>query len=276
MKLLHITSIVLMAAAFNASAQASSEKTHETKVRLQKTEIINGVEKKIDTTYLVKGPIILSEIAKLGGVDLPELPNLEQHLKISENESKEASQQDKNNKTIVVTTEISGSNYDSIVADVELSEEIRRALKAAGADESNFNNGKTVYVATPNKTDSSVISFGKVLIVKTSKLSDLTAKDHSVPSSKTIEKSNQLQLSSIEISPNPNSGTFNVKFELPNKGDATLTVRSPEGKTIYRETLKSFAGKYDKEISLGIQSAGLYYIELQQNKKTATKKLLIE
>jgi PKD repeat protein len=81
--------------------------------------------------------------------------------------------------------------------------------------------------------------------------------------------------SEITVFPNPNKGTFQVDFNVTEKGNYTLEIVNVLGEVIYTEKLGDFAGHYRKQINLSGYSKGCYFIQLGNKKETLTCKLLM-
>jgi hypothetical protein len=85
----------------------------------------------------------------------------------------------------------------------------------------------------------------------------------------------KLEVSDLKLYPNPSDGNFRLSFSLPEKGDLSIRVTNIEGKVIYKEDVKDFGGKYEKQISLSENPAnGIYFLNIEQNGKQLFKKIL--
>ena len=208
---------------------------------------------------------------------LPPLPDLQEHLIISENKAADESSTTNNiKKVIVFTDKIEGYEFDSLIVDEKLNTEIQKVLKAAGAEGESLKIDKTVCVTNSQSGDKTNNRIEKIIIVKTSKISEPSAKDLNSLGIKYAEPNKMLDLNTLEVSPNPNTGKFNLKFDLASQGDVLINIIAPDGKIVFSESLRNFSGNYNKEIILSKQNTGIYYLKIQQNQKTAVKKLVIE
>lgn len=275
MKTIHILMLGLSSIHFMATAQSTAQSKQETKVRVKKIEVVNGVEKITDTTYTVQGPININKLDQLPNSGIPPLPNLQEHLVVSEGELKNENESN-TKKIIVITNEITGNQFDSIVIDDKLKNEIDRALEAAEKDGGKLKVEKTVCIDTSKDGQKSSNRIEKIIIVKTSKISDVSNDELKILGLHLTEQNKLRTVNSIEVAPNPSSGQFNLKFELTTEGDTQISVLSSDGKIIYDEVLKDFKGSYNKEITLSDKTAGIYFVKVQQNHKTAVKKLVIQ
>ena len=86
---------------------------------------------------------------------------------------------------------------------------------------------------------------------------------------------NELDLEDLVFFPNPSNGEFTLKFELEDEGDVLIRIVNFDGKLIYNEKLKNFFGQYDKKIDIKDQPSGTYFLNVEQNGKMSTSKLLI-
>jgi hypothetical protein len=87
---------------------------------------------------------------------------------------------------------------------------------------------------------------------------------------------NNLNPSDLNYYPNPNDGIFNLKFNLEQKGEVTVKVMDIMGKEVYKETILDFGGMYDNEVNLSGHEKGVYVLQIVQNKKVLSRKILIE
>lgn len=81
---------------------------------------------------------------------------------------------------------------------------------------------------------------------------------------------------SINIYPNPNSGTFRVSAKINTTNSVELKLFSAMGQLVNSSTIQPIANKIEKEISLINSAAGVYIIQLSVDKKPYYKKLIIE
>ncbi|MBB6610743.1 T9SS type A sorting domain-containing protein [Pontibacter sp. Tf4] len=93
-----------------------------------------------------------------------------------------------------------------------------------------------------------------------------------------VEKSEKKELKIEDLSyyPNPSSGQFNVSFTLLEKGQATIKVLNSAGKQVYQEKLDKNARQYAKQLDLTGMGTGIFYLQVEQNGRTLTKRLLVK
>lgn len=83
-----------------------------------------------------------------------------------------------------------------------------------------------------------------------------------------------LEMGSFSFFPNPSSGEFNLKFELPEEGDLIVMIYDQSGAIVYNEKITRFSGIYNNIIDLSMYSDGIYYMQVIQNEHTFSKKLV--
>lgn len=81
--------------------------------------------------------------------------------------------------------------------------------------------------------------------------------------------------SSLAVYPNPNSGTFTLKFELAQSSDVRLSVVDILGQQVYQNTLSGFSGFYKENISIEQANAGVYIIQIQIGNHVSYKKFIV-
>jgi hypothetical protein len=89
-----------------------------------------------------------------------------------------------------------------------------------------------------------------------------------------IKTDNNLEMSSVAFFPNPSNGQFNLKVELPQQGDFLIQVFNSQGAIVFEETKGNFSGNYAQTLDLSTYPDGTYYLQLLQNGKSYTKKLV--
>jgi hypothetical protein len=84
----------------------------------------------------------------------------------------------------------------------------------------------------------------------------------------------KLELKDMTVFPNPGSGYFRLRFEVPERGDLNVTVYDTAGERIYRETISAYKGLYERTLDLSDKANGTYYLVVEQGGRTATCKLV--
>lgn len=109
--------------------------------------------------------------------------------------------------------------------------------------------------------------------IEISDVDDMTVVEE-IPGSK-VEPSRLLQLDDVSYYPNPNNGSFTLRFAADDK-PTQVRVIDMMGKEVYAEDLQNFSGIYDKQIDLSDSEKGVYILQIIQGKKTWNKKLAVE
>lgn len=87
---------------------------------------------------------------------------------------------------------------------------------------------------------------------------------------------NNLKPSQLNYYPNPNNGKFNLKFNLERKGEVTVKVLDILGNEVYKEKILDFNGIYENQLDLAGHKKGVYVLQVLQDKKALSRKILIE
>jgi hypothetical protein len=86
---------------------------------------------------------------------------------------------------------------------------------------------------------------------------------------------NEINLRSIRVVTQPTKGVFQLSFELPNRGDTVVRIYNEVGRNIYIYDLGTFSGEFQDEVDLSQNGVGTYYLQVQQNGKTTSKRLML-
>lgn len=90
-----------------------------------------------------------------------------------------------------------------------------------------------------------------------------------------MELERSLDLSEIDIFPNPTSGSVRLQFKAP-AINTVVRVTDVSGRELYREELAGFNGSYDNTIDLGQASKGALLLSIQQKDKIFTEKIILK
>ncbi|NEM99207.1 T9SS type A sorting domain-containing protein [Pontibacter burrus] len=121
---------------------------------------------------------------------------------------------------------------------------------------------------------STVILLDKTRIERITEDDKKTLKEAGVKVEKSEKK--ELKIDNLSYYPNPSSGRVNLSFSLPEKGQATIKVLNSAGKQVYQEKLDKNTRQYDKQLDLTGKGTGIFYLQVEQNGRTLTKRLLIK
>ena len=89
---------------------------------------------------------------------------------------------------------------------------------------------------------------------------------------KEIVTSNQ----EFKMYPNPSEGAFTIEFEQSEKLPTTVEVVDSEGKSVFKEKLGKFSGKYKKEVNIEKHGSGTYVVKIQRGDDVTVNKVVIE
>ena len=67
------------------------------------------------------------------------------------------------------------------------------------------------------------------------------------------------------VYPNPNQGTFNLKFEELSSREIQIKVFDMKGQNVYSQNLTSSNGTYLEQIDLFQNHSGIYLIKIETN-----------
>ena len=82
------------------------------------------------------------------------------------------------------------------------------------------------------------------------------------------------EIDNITIYPNPNDGTFNIKF-TPNSGEnIKIELFDLNGRSIYSKTYET-SSTFDKMLQLNDLQSGLYLIQISEGSNRVTKKIIV-
>jgi len=90
-----------------------------------------------------------------------------------------------------------------------------------------------------------------------------------------INTDNSLNLDEIDLFPNPNKGTFTLRFTTESKAPTTVWVIDVSGKEVYREVIQDFNGSYDNRIDISNQAKGTYFLNISQGDKIYTEQFIL-
>ncbi len=94
--------------------------------------------------------------------------------------------------------------------------------------------------------------------------------------SKLQEMPAALNLTTLNLAPNPNKGQFTLSFSLNETGNTSISIVDIAGREVYSESLSNFTGEYNKSLDLSSKARGEYLLKITQNGKTATANIVLE
>ena len=81
---------------------------------------------------------------------------------------------------------------------------------------------------------------------------------------------------SINLSPNPNNGSFDVSFELKNTGDVKIDILNLVGQEVNQFSLNGMTGKIKQHVECKNLSKGVYLLNITYEGKQYTKRFIKE
>ena len=86
----------------------------------------------------------------------------------------------------------------------------------------------------------------------------------------------ELKVEEINFYPNPSNGRFNIHFTLKQKGTTVVRIMDSKGDEVFVDTVEKLSGEYSRQIDISPFGPGLYYLQVAQNGRFHTKKLLVQ
>ncbi len=78
------------------------------------------------------------------------------------------------------------------------------------------------------------------------------------------------------VSPNPtNNGQFNLRLEVETRSDLQITLMNGFGQKVYQSVVPKFIGTFSETIKPGALAAGVYYLQVQHDKKMYVQKVMV-
>lgn len=163
-----------------------------------------------------------------------------------------------------------------MIQDQDLSEEDRAKLEEAlklGDHEEMLENIKIIVGDDARMINSSEIHMVRIEI----KMEEPAEEEMDMlRNSGASDLNNSLQLDELSFYPNPSNGQFSLNFQAPEEGTLSIVVRDLQGRTVYEEEATEFNGIYQNDINISEESAGVYFLTINVNGRTTTKKLVME
>jgi hypothetical protein len=113
------------------------------------------------------------------------------------------------------------------------------------------------------------IIFRKVEVIKEVKTTENAAQNGK---SEEVLADNKIQ--NLNLYPNPSGGKFNLKFDLPERGNANIGIYDMQGNKVYEDEVRNVR-QYDQAVDLQTQKAGIYVLRISQNGKVYTRQIQV-
>jgi hypothetical protein len=86
---------------------------------------------------------------------------------------------------------------------------------------------------------------------------------------------NEFEFSNFSIYPNPNKGSFNVKFDSTSNNEISIVVTDIRGRNIFEKQYSNL-GLFDQNIQLSNIESGVYLVTLKDGTKKIVKKIVVD
>ena len=83
-------------------------------------------------------------------------------------------------------------------------------------------------------------------------------------------------ITNLDVYPNPTDDIFNISFVSDEIQTLSIRVINIVGEVVYTESLEHFVGEYTKQINIGDNSKGIYFLEITDNSGTINKKIILQ
>lgn len=114
------------------------------------------------------------------------------------------------------------------------------------------------------------------MVIRMEDVSAQEAQALSEKSGQQFSSNSNLAVNDLRLAPNPSNGMFNVSFDLPERGDAEMQVMDVNGNVVYKETLNDFSGMYQKDFDISGKAKGVYFLQILQNGKAFSRKIVTQ
>jgi hypothetical protein len=92
-----------------------------------------------------------------------------------------------------------------------------------------------------------------------------------------VKTNEKLILEDLSYYPNPTAdGNFRLKFKTPTDGELSVKIYNIDGKEVFHRYFEKFSGLYSERIDLIQQKEGIYLLEITQEGKRLTRKIIID
>jgi PKD repeat protein len=88
-------------------------------------------------------------------------------------------------------------------------------------------------------------------------------------------KNNEAESVAFNVAPNPSNGAFRLNLTGVQSGNASVKVYNLVGQEVYSSTVESVKGSFTKDVQLEQVANGVYFVKVNVNGQTATKKIVV-
>ncbi len=250
-----ITAAIVCLVSLGTSAQ---QNTTPKKVKVHIVTDENGKTDTFEATELT--PEVEKKL-KEAGVNISELKN-GSVITINRSTSSSTTSTD-DNGTTVRTININGGNEN------EQGNELKTySFTSDGSNVKVIVNGEEVTSSHSDSKDKKVNMFFVMV-----NLTNSSAEERKKAGINDTKES--LEINEVLCMPNPTNGKFKISFKSENKSNVEMLVRDINGKIVLKEQASNNNGEFSKEIDLGNQAKGIYFVTINQDGKATTKKLVV-
>lgn len=90
-----------------------------------------------------------------------------------------------------------------------------------------------------------------------------------------VLSTDNFELTDFSLYPNPNNGSFNVKFTPNGTSDIKINVHDIQGRTIFTKKFEA-AGIFEENLQLPSVQAGVYLVTVENGASKTTKRIVVE
>ena len=115
-------------------------------------------------------------------------------------------------------------------------------------------------------------SLGLLLEQKWEEIRLINSKNFAIQASLGIQN---FGLQNLVLYPNPNKGSFNIKFDSASGNDINISVFDIRGRAIFGKTFQN-TGAFDQNVNLENIQSGVYLLTVADGQRKETKKIVVE
>lgn len=94
-------------------------------------------------------------------------------------------------------------------------------------------------------------------------------------SGKSLDVNNALQVNSLNLSPNPSNGIYDIEIDPVFEGEVEISVFNAYGGIVFKESFQAMSsGSTRCTVNISDAPAGMYYLSILQNGKGLTQRLI--
>jgi hypothetical protein len=136
--------------------------------------------------------------------------------------------------------------------------------------------GKKMSAATKLKTKAETFMY--IECEQVEELEDLTAEELALLEEKSasVGDPQNLGIGSVNFFPNPSNGEFDLMFNLYGVGDVHIQIFNANGGMVYNEQVAGFTGYFNSNVDISNNAKGIYFLIVEQNGKTVSKKVVLQ